>query len=138
MGVHRFIAAALVQFDDRGGTDHRVGGALALIGKSIELHREMWPIIAAITDSIGRMGYLVVARSVLVWGGSVVPYRRFAAGSAHRERYAPSTVSDTARFNCAGSRTCSSVLIRHRTVTAWIISASPGQPVPGSARCRWL
>jgi len=63
--------------------------ALALIGGMLRMHGGIWPIIETLNDSMGRMGFLVVGLFVLVWGGSVVAYRRVAASPVQSERHAP-------------------------------------------------
>ena len=61
---------------------------LALIGETLRMHSGIWPFIATMNDSMGRMGFLVVGLFVLVWGGSVVAYRRVAASPAESARHA--------------------------------------------------
>ncbi len=62
--------------------------ARALIGGKLGLRGGIWPMVATMNDSMGRMGFLVVGLFVLVWGGSAVAYWRVAASSAQSERRA--------------------------------------------------
>lgn len=60
--------------------------ALALIGGTLRMHGGIWPVTAMINDSAGR-GCRSLELFVLVWGGSVVAYRRVAASPAESERH---------------------------------------------------
>ncbi len=73
MGVDRSAAATVGQFDDSravrpGGTGHRAGGSARADRRNTGPHSGIWPVMAAMNDSMGRMGFLVIVPLVPVWG----------------------------------------------------------------------
>ena len=49
--------------------------ALGLIGGEFGLHGGPWPLIAAMNDDMGRVGFCVIALFALVWGAGAMVYR---------------------------------------------------------------